>query len=227
MNDMTIPFQSIGALLADHALSHPGKTAIFDLESDRGMNFAELRDAVERIAALLEIRGVRPGDRVALLCDERIEKLLVFLAIWRAGAVACPFHVESGIDHLRAILGHIEPTLVLLHQNLDGVLPASDKIIPFGDWNPSDQSPGLFSMDPGDKIAKAANDAGDIACIFSTSGTTDRPKCVVWDHLGLWLCGLSTIDMAGMTGDDRLLEYRTFSWLSPQIVALMRSWRPG
>ena len=43
---MTFPFQSIGALLADHALSHPGKIAIFDLESDKGMNFAELRDAV-------------------------------------------------------------------------------------------------------------------------------------------------------------------------------------
>ena len=64
-------------------------------------------------------------------------------------------------------------------------------------------------------------DPADEGCIFATSGTTDRPKCVVWDHLGLWLCGLSTIDFTGMNADDRLLEYRTFSWLSPQIVTFM------
>lgn len=221
MNDMDIPFRPIGELLSGYAARHPDKEAIVDLDAGLSMDFAGLSDAVERIASLLEIRGVGPGDRVALLCDERIEKLLVFLAIWRVGAVACPFHVESGIDHLRAILDHIAPTLVLLHQELDGVLPVSDKIIPFGDWNPDDQSPGLFSMNPGDHVAAGGNGPHDIACIFSTSGTTDRPKCVVWDHLGLWLSGLSTIHMAGMTGGDRILEYRTFSWLSPQIVTLM------
>ena len=224
MKELAIPFQSIGALLSDHAINHPDKTAIHDLDSGVSMDFAELRGAVERIAAQLEHLGVRPGDRVALLCDERLEKLLNFLAIWRAGAVACPFHVESGIDHLRAILGHINPSLVLLHQDLREILPASDEIIPIGDWNPANQSPGLFSMMagvPGDAIAAAANKPGDIASIFSTSGTTDRPKCVVWDHLGLWLCGLSTIDFTAMTGEDRILEYRTFSWLSPQIITLM------
>lgn len=221
MKESTLPFRSIGVLLADHAASHPGKTAIFDLDSGSSIDFAELRDAVERIAALLERRGVKSGDRIALLCDERVEKILVFLAIWRVGAVACPFHVESGMDHLRAILGHINPTLVLLHRELAGVLPGADDIIQFGDWNPADQSPGLFSMLPMNAVAAATNGPNDIACIFSTSGTTDRPKCVVWDHLGLWLCGLSTIDFTAMAGDDRVLEYRTFSWLSPQIITLM------
>jgi acyl-coenzyme A synthetase/AMP-(fatty) acid ligase len=224
MAEQSIPFQSIGAMLAGHASRHPDKIAIFDLESGNSMDFSNLRDAVERIAALLEKLGVGPGDRVALLCDERIEKILIFLAIWRVGAVACPFHVESGIEHLRAILGHINPTLALLHQDMEHVLPGSDTVIGFGDWNADDQSPGLFSMlagVPDGAIAGASNKPDDIACIFSTSGTTDRPKCVVWDHLGLWLSGLSTMDMTGMTGDDRILEYRTFSWLSPQIIALM------
>jgi len=85
MAALTIPFQSIGALLAGHAARHPDMIAIFDLESGNNMNFSSLRDAVERIAALLEKLGVGPGDQVALLCDERIKKIMIFLAIWRIG----------------------------------------------------------------------------------------------------------------------------------------------
>ncbi len=59
-----------------------------------------------------------------------------------------------------------------------------------------------------------------MACIFSTSGTADRPKCIEWDHMSLWLCALSSIDFAALGANNRLLEYRAFSWLSPQIVAL-------
>ncbi len=224
MTEMAIPFRPVGELLASHAARHPDKIAIFDLDSGFGLNFAELSDAVERIAALLAAEGVRPGDKIVVLCDERIEKLLVFLAVWRAGAVACPFHVEMSAAHLRAILGFIEPKMVLWHEALDGEALAAGldvAAIRFGAWPDDD---GLFAMlahVPDDARADAANDADDIACVFSTSGTTDQPKCVVWDHLGLWQCGLSTLDMTGMTGDDRLLEYRTFSWLSPQIIALM------
>ena len=38
------------------------------------------------------------------------------------------------------------------------------------------------------------NDAADIACIFCTSGTTSRPKLVVYDHCAYWLNGLSSLE---------------------------------
>ena len=225
MNDLAIPFRPVGEALADFAARQPDKTAIFDLDGDGAVTFAELHRAVEKLAVLLQYRGVKPGDRVAVLSDERIEKLLVFLAIWRAGAAACPFHVEMSPDHLRSILGYIAPKLVLWHEDLDGVALSGgtgSEAIRFGDWGEPDG--GLFDSlaeIPGEATVTASYGPADTACIFSTSGTTERPKCVIWDHLGLWLCGLSTLDMTGMTGDDRLLEYRTFSWLSPQIIALM------
>ena len=226
--DLAIPFRSIAETLARHDSAHPRKTAIVDLDGGGEIDFRGLRDAVERIAGWLEAEGVVRGDRVVVLAGERIEKLLVFLAVWRIGAIACPFHVEMSIPHLRAIVTYIDPRLVLWHSELDGEEIIGGLGYPsarFSIWPGGDDEPGeLFAAAAAlDRRAApgAANAPTDTACIFSTSGTTDRPKCVEWDHLGLWLCGLSSLDFTGMTGDDRLLEYRTFSWLSPQILALM------
>ena len=226
--DLALPFSTIGDLLARHASAHPRKTAIVDLDGGKEIDFAELRETVERIAAWLESAGVGRGDRVVVLSDERIEKLIVFLAVWRIGAVACPFHVEMSVEHLRAIVTYIDPRLVLWHADLDGdgiVGGLGYESMRFSSWPGGDPEPdelfaAVAAMDRAEK-PRGTNFANDTACIFSTSGTTDRPKCVEWDHLGLWLCGLSSLDFTGMTGDDRLLEYRTFSWLSPQILALM------
>ena len=61
----------------------------------------------------------------------------------------------------------------------------------------------------------------DIACIFCTSGTTSRPKIVVYDHCAYWLNGLSTLEFLGLTENDRTLEYRSFGWNSAQVLSLM------
>src|SRR5205085_7622273 len=65
------------------------------------------------------------------------------------------------------------------------------------------------------------NEAADIAAIFCTSGTTSRPKLVVYDHCAYWLVGLSSVDAVGLKADDRTLEYRSFGWNSAQVLSLM------
>ncbi len=227
--DPTLPFRPLAALLADHAAMRGEKTAIYEIDSGRRLDFAALAFWVDRLAALLEDRGVRPGDRVAVLSPERLEKLLLFLAIWRTGATACPFHVETSVPHVREIVASVSPSLLILDCSLDGseVLGGPDvPAIRFARW-PDGEPFAAAGRLPRHARPRGGYGPEDTACIFSTSGTTDRPKCVEWDHLGLWLCGLSSIDFAGLSEDDRLLEYRTFSWLSPQILSLMPHLQTG
>ena len=181
--DLAIPFRSVAETLARHAAANPCKTAIVDLDSGKTIDFAGLRDAVERIAARLEAMGVVRGDRVVVLADERMEKLLVFLAVWRIGAVACPFHAEMSIPHLRAIIAWIGPRLVLWHTDLDGEEIAGGLGYPsarFSSWPDGDSRPGEFfaSLMPLDRAAGpcGANAASDTACIFSTSGRPIAPN---------------------------------------------------
>ncbi len=65
------------------------------------------------------------------------------------------------------------------------------------------------------------NNAEDTACIFCTSGTTARPKIVIYNHAAYWMNGLDTLEFLGLTEDDRTLEYRSFGWNSAQVLSLL------
>ena len=221
---LEIPFRTLGAAFADFAARHPGKLAIHSIDQGRSISFAELHDRVERTAAAMAAHGVGRGTRVAILSGECLEKLVLMFAAWRCGASACPFHAEIQPDHLHGILGVIAPALVVWRDgDVDGVALSAGLRCPTIRFTSLDDADGIFASTSVDGLPPPGEEYGpsDEGCIFATSGTTDKPKCVVWDHLGLWLCGLSTIDFTGLGPDDRLLEYRTFSWLSPQIVTFM------
>ena len=187
------------------------------------------RQAVTDIAATLSKHGVRKGNRVLLLSDENLEKLLIWLAVWRVGAVVAPLNIELNAALIGELAAAVAPVLTLVHKELDGnALLAGRPFIRFGAY-----APEPADSDPRDDLFRAMarkvmpeslperNEAADIACIFCTSGTTSRPKVVVYDHCAYWLNGLSTLECLGLTEDDRTLEYRSFGWNSAQVLSLM------
>ncbi|MGE0746625.1 MAG: class I adenylate-forming enzyme family protein [Rhodospirillales bacterium] len=230
-HDLAIHFESILSLLRKYRDRHPAKTAIFDLDTDRGITFGELYEASNRIAHFLDRRGVRKTDRIAILSGENLEKLIAWMGIWRYGAVVCPLNVEMNQAHLKELLENVNPTLTLIHEELDtpemraGI---AGEVLRFTTWDPKAKgdasAPEFFAQVaacPAEPEIQKSNEAGDVSCIFCTSGTTSKPKCVVYNHMSYWLSGLSTIDMLGLTADDKTLEYRSFGWNSAQILSLM------
>ena len=225
-HDLALPVEPIATLLERYRGRHPSKTAIVDLDTGRSIDFAGLHEAANRVANFLAGRGVGPGDRVGLLSEESLEKLIIWLGIWRLGAAVCPLNVEMNAAHVGEILANIEPRLTFVHESLDadamGVGGGPRREI-FGAWGTGgdDDFFGRLRAVPASPEAGSANGISDIAAIFCTSGTTSKPKCVVFDHTAYWLSGLSTLDMLGLTADDRTLEYRSFGWNSAQILSLM------
>ncbi len=76
-------------------------------------------DELDRRASVLALAlarelGVRPGELVALVCDNRPEWLVCSLAIHFLGAVDVPRASETPSDILQAILRHAEPAVVIL-----------------------------------------------------------------------------------------------------------------
>ena len=224
-----IPFQPVAELLAQYRRRDPGRLAIVDLDQKTSISWGALERAVTDIAAALAQRGVSHGSRVLLLSDEALEKLLIWLACWRLGAVVVPLNIELNEQLIGDLAGVIDPALALVHVELDGGrLLAGRPFVAFGRYSGSaadaDPADGLFrTMTRGiaPEQLPARNEAADIACIFCTSGTTSRPKLVVYDHCAYWLNGLSTLEALGLSEDDRTLEYRSFGWNSAQVVSLM------
>ena len=229
--DLEIPFQSIRGVLDKYYLNQPDKIALYDLEQNRSISWRSLSENTELIAKYLVSLGIQKGDRIALLSDESLEKMIIWMGIWRLGAVVCPLNVEINASHIKELLNIIGPKLTLRHEGLDGAGMTdgfNGKIMRFGSWkeNPSsynDVSEFFGAVAQADKniLVKSENGPDDISCIFCTSGTTSRPKCVVYNHMAYWLNGLNTIDFLGLTKDDKTLEYRSFGWNSAQVLSLM------
>jgi acyl-CoA synthetase (AMP-forming)/AMP-acid ligase II len=228
-HQLKIPYEPVADLLAKYAKRDASKTAIVDLESGTTIDFGRLDRIAIDIAAYLESKGIRKGSRVLVLSDECLEKLLIWFGIWRIGAVICPFNLEINEKQMVSLTAALRPALILYHKDIDVAAMVGDapaERVRFGAWSAQgakDPKDELFAALPrGDATAlPERNNADDTACIFCTSGTTARPKIVIYNHAAYWMNGLDTLEFLGLTENDRTLEYRSFGWNSAQVLSLL------
>ena len=228
-HELKIPYEPVADLLAKYAWRDPSKTAIVDLESGTAIDFGRLDRIAIDIAAYLKSKGIKKGSRVLVLSDENIEKLLIWCGVWRIGAVICPFNLEINEKQMVSLTEALKPSLILYHKEIDvkamvGDAPAQR--VRFGAWSADgakDPQDELFVALPKGDAAQLPerNEASDTACIFCTSGTTARPKIVIYNHAAYWMNGLDTLEFLGLTEHDRTLEYRSFGWNSAQVLSLL------
>ena len=228
-HQLKIAYEPVADLLAKYAKRDASKTAIVDLESGTTIDFGRLDRIAIDIAAYLESKGIRKGSRVLVLSDECLEKLLIWFGIWRIGAVICPFNLEINEKQMVSLTAALRPALILYHKDIDVAAMVGDapaERVRFGAWSAQgakDPKDELFAALPrGDATAlPERNNADDTACIFCTSGTTARPKIVIYNHAAYWMNGLDTLEFLGLTENDRTLEYRSFGWNSAQVLSLL------
>jgi acyl-CoA synthetase (AMP-forming)/AMP-acid ligase II len=228
-HQLKIPYEPVADLLAKYAKRDPVKTAIVDLESGTAINFGQIDRVAIDIAAYLKSKGIKKGSRVLVLSDECLEKLLIWFGVWRIGAVICPFNLEINEKQMVSLTAALKPALILYHKDIDVAAMVGDapaERVRFGAWSADgakDAQDELFvALPTGDaSTLPERNDAADTACIFCTSGTTARPKIVIYNHAAYWMNGLDTLEFLGLTEDDRTLEYRSFGWNSAQVLSLL------
>lgn len=224
-HQLKIPYEPVADLLAKYARRDPNKTAIVDLDGGSSIGFGRLEEIAIDIAAYLKSKGIRKGSRVLVLSDECLEKLLIWLAVWRLGAVICPFNLEINEKQMMSLTAALKPALILYHKDIDVAAMVGDapaERVRFGAWKADPQDQLFANLPRGDASAlPERNDAADTACIFCTSGTTARPKIVIYNHAAYWMNGLDTLECLNLTEDDRTLEYRSFGWNSAQVLSLL------
>lgn len=200
------------------------KTFIHSIDQDTAISYGEAGDVVDRLAAYLGAAGLGANDRVALLSNNSIEHLLIYLGVMAYGATICTIHVEMNAAHLSEILGAIKPKLVLYEAGFGAELAGTG--VPgewhaLGEWRPGGGT-GLFAALaalPGEAAETCRAGRNDDACIYFTSGTSAKPKGVVLSF-GELLDNVEPIAEAfGMTAADRMLDFRSFNWASAQILS--------
>jgi long-chain acyl-CoA synthetase len=157
---------------------------------EREYSLARLDALAGGLAGALARRGVRPGDRVALMSSNRPELVVALRAIWRLGAAVVlfsPAWKQAEVEHALAIT---EPAhAVGDHPVLAGLTPMlhlDEPVTPAG---------GLVGAGP--------DPAADAVLVFS-SGTTGMPKAVRHTHASLGAAVGHWQNALGLTAADRL-----------------------
>ena len=230
-HDYAVPFDTVRNLLRQYRDRDPHQLALVDLDQRTSITYGQLYEAANRIARRLHGMGVRKGDCVAVLSDERLEKLILWMGVWRAGAVVAAPNVEMNIAYISEILRAIKPKLTLWSGELDAATMTDGvggHVVTFAGWETDAagdaQSDEFFAQVAAESPMPELDvnyGPDDICSIYCTSGTTAKPKIFANSHLSHWSFGLCSIDQTGVGPDDKTLEYRSFGWSSAQGMSLM------
>lgn len=170
---------------------HPDKTALIHLadDGDRHTDFRQLIDRVARHAAALHERGVRAGDRVALLAPNHDLLITQLWACWWLGAVACPLNTRWSVTELAHAWADAAPRLLVADRTLAGVAaetlgPAAAAALVDGEALATEAA-ALAPLDD----SRSGGDA--LAALLYTGGTTGRSKGVMLSHANLWTASIA------------------------------------
>ena len=119
------------AWLEDAAARLPDKVFVHSIDQGRAIAYAEMHDMVGRVGAAMRARGIGANDRVALLSNNALEHLIVYLGAMCHGATVCTVQVEMNQAYFDEILRALDPALVLHEEALGlGALAAASP----GEW---------------------------------------------------------------------------------------------
>lgn len=164
-------------LIAKRAELSPRKVALEEVATGQTRTYAELDERAARAAALMAARGIGEGDRVAILCRNRIEFFEILFGCAKLGAILVPLNWRMPPAELDGLMADARPAL-LFHDGGDA-----------GTARRLGAPPPSIDLDNDFDRALAASrparnrttwPAESTWYLLYTSGTTGRPKGVVY-----------------------------------------------
>jgi len=205
-------------LLARNARKYPLKEAI--IENNVSLTYAEVDEVVNRIASALAKLGISQGDKVILYIPNTKEFVFSYFAVVRLGAIVVPVNVRLATEEVRYIIQHCEAKMVIAHEatykELEPLVGKLNVIwVKTGDA--ADQWLTLSTL-------IAEGDTEQIECplrgedevsILYTSGTTGRPKGVVFTNRNILTVANMMALETKMDKQSRILHMMPLSHSAP------------
>jgi len=182
----------------------------------RGYSLTEFRQAADEISYSFIKLGVKPGDRIATISNNRPEWNFLDIGLMQVGAIHIPIYPTISEDEYRYILTHADVKYVFIssediYRRIASVVADVPNIIEAfrftghnGLRNLNElREIGRNNPDPVElEKRKSAIVSEDVATIIYTSGTTGNPKGVMLSHNNLLsnLIAISYIPTFGAEG---------------------------
>ena len=197
------PFRFFHNCISHFAQTNPDQEAL--VACDATYTYQQMDELTNRIANGLRERGVKEGDRVALLLPRTSRLILSLFGVLKAGAAYIPCDPDYPADRVKLILEDSEARYIITTADRLDTVPA-DKAIDVETlvhYAAVSQQPADLTPD-------------DLAYLIYTSGSTGRPKGVMLRHEGIcnYLYGhpANVFANAVLTDATRILSVTTISF---------------
>lgn len=190
--------------------------------------YTELEKSSDSLAWGLRERGIRPGDRVALLYENSPQYAVGFFAVLKAGAVIVPLNTSNTPEETSYVLKSCEARAIIVQKKYEKLLLAylSEDVAP--KVVVSDDRLSVYESASFEDLAGRGCDTSppvstidvDLACIIFTSGSTGKPKGVMLSHLNLVSNTRSIVEYLQLDSEDRILVVLPFYYIYGKTLLL-------
>ena len=239
-------------LLQSHALKRPERDAI--REKDLGIwqswSWSEAADEIRALACGLAHLGLKRGDKLAIVGDNRPRLYWGMTAAQSLGAIPVPIYQDAVADEMAYVLDNADVKIALVEDQ-----EQVDKILEIGDRCPKvehiifDNTRGLRlylqdtlhefkqvqqlgrdfdASNPDFFQTEVDTGSGEDVCIMLyTSGTTGNPKGVVLTNNNVIITARNGIIREGLGDDEEVLAYLPMAWVGDNLFSYAQSYVAG
>ncbi len=181
------------------------------------ITYREMADHATRLARAIGASGIGPGDRVAYLCPNIPPMLIAHFGVPLARAVLVAINTRLSGSEIAYILGHSGAKLLVVDTELLptvaphlGESPQLREVITIDELGIASQVdsvsyPEFLERGSSDPLPWRTDDEFRTISINYTSGTTGRPKGVMYTHRGAYLNAQCEVVHSGFSRDSAYL----------------------